>query len=199
MATCNAAHIRHLLAVAHHHATRNGLSSDDADDCALTFVEAHFASTPPPSIRCPEAWWNTCARRHVLSYKRALTRRGRHECPWPEPADLFTAPTAFDPPSDAPDPENALLQNECWQKALELLSELTKEQCSFWVRHRLLREPIESLARSAGKTPEAVRKTLHRADKRLRVSLQEAGWTQVDVCHCLLPPAQAPGLPTRTY
>lgn len=188
MEPCDAVRLRHLLDVARRYAARAGLSHEDAEDCAITFVETHLFCPPPSNVRCPEAYLRRAARKHALCYKRGLTRRLTHECTWPDAAGSDDPGVKFDPAAPAPGPEDAVLQQECRLQVFESIFDLDETRQEFWTQRNFRDESIESLARSAGKSPEAVRKILCRASKHIAASLLETGWTQADVRRCLPPP-----------
>lgn len=186
METCNDAPVRHLLAVARHHATRAGLSSADADDCATAFVETHFAAAPPAGARCPAAWWNTCAHHHVLNWLRAKKRREQHECSSAQTLRADGSPeVAHDRPGDAPDPQHVLLQQAFWLDLKKALRELEPTEGKLFLQRAFRGATAPKLAERFGQTPAAVYKILSRAAKKVSASLLEAGWTQADVCRCL--------------
>ncbi len=194
MQTCNTAHVRHLLAKARHHATRAGLSSDDADDCAAAFVETHFAAAPPAGTRCPAAWWNTCAHHYVLNWLRTRKRREQHEHQWPQTPRADGSPEfALDRPGDALNPQHVLLQQAFWLDLKKALRELEPTERKLFLQRAFRGVTAPKLAERFGQTPAAVYKILSRAAKKVRTSLLGRGWTQADVCRCFdsPPPPQA--------
>jgi len=188
METCNDAPVRFLLAIARRSALRVGLAGEDAEECALLFAAEHCAAPSPPGVRCREAWLHTCAHHHAADYRRALSRRRQHERPWPEIFETDCVCAPFDLPDDCLDPGAAVLQDECWRQVVAALLDLGETPLELWARHAFFGTPVERLARSTGKTPEAVRKVLSRASKHVAASLLRAGWTQEDVCRAFSPP-----------
>ena len=63
-----------LLRLAHHHAQRLSLSSDDAHDCASEFFLKHWTLDLSP-LSHPSSYWHQCASHHALNYRRAVFRQ----------------------------------------------------------------------------------------------------------------------------
>lgn len=162
---------RHLYLVAYNQARRKGLGREDAQDCAMEFVQRLVKLTPRPAGLDSPAWVLRCAQNHTTSFVRVLQRRLSHE--------RSTAPT---PPVAAPGPgpKTLALRRELWQQLFAVLNQLTPLQRELFVRYHIRQQNIAYIAARCGKSPHAVAEGLSHARQRLAVLLRAAGWTEAD-------------------
>lgn len=167
------------LADTRRRARRLGLSPEDADDCAVAFVERELrreAGGGALSSRQP-----VCAENFVRDFRRVLVRRWLHERSWQENARLGEPPAAPDLPDTAPGPESCLLRGEFWRAMRVVLKHLDPVQRKMFLRHRLRGQSIQELVAWSGLTPHVVEQRLYRARERLREILLRRGLTEAEL------------------
>lgn len=159
------------------YASRMGLRHDEAQDCAVEFLEHIFKRNQPiPS----SAWLHRCAHNFACNYVRALARRRAKEQTWSEryadnaeqQRDSHAAPT--------PGPKTLFLQKELWEQVVGAVRQLTPTQQALFIRYYLRNYSIRDLATRTGRTPHAIEESLSNIRKRLNQILQKQGWTEQD-------------------
>ena len=189
---------RRALIVARRCARREGLSPDDADDCATEFVVRMLHRYEPKQLLTARtltsaAWLYRCARNHAIDFRRARARLEQHEscalcalC-----TDVRTAVPAGGA-ACAPEPDRQFLRSDCLCRMTDAINQLSHVQRQLFLRHHLGGEPILNLAADFQRSPHAVEQTLHRARHRLRLLLEKQGWSERELLACLAP-HRAPG------
>lgn len=178
------------LVIAKREARRLRLSSEDAEDCALTFIEKHLLGSRCAQHGVDPAWVRRCARNHAIDFHRAQTRRYQHETNKQPSEEGFAPDVALDLPAHVPSPLADLLHNECHDALLDAILQLDGEPLVLFIRRYMGDESVEALAAETGKTPEALRKVLYRAARRIRGVLERRGWSQADFCLHFTPPVR---------
>lgn len=155
-----------------------GLSPEDADDCAVAFVERELRRETGGvfSSRQP-----VCAENFVRDFRRILLRRRLHEYSWQGTARTGEPPTVLDSPDSAPGPEGCLLRREFWREVRPVLKRLDPLPRKLLIRHHVRGKFIQELAAWSGRTPHVVEQKLYRARKRLRELLLRRGLTEVEL------------------
>jgi RNA polymerase sigma factor (sigma-70 family) len=175
-----------LLRVARFHAGRRGLTADEAEDCAVAFVERMLRKAGQAVPRelpghCFAAWLHRCAANFATSYCRARAPLGQNECPWPETLDANGSRQPWDCADNALTPEASLLREEFWRRMTAALEQLSPAMRELLVRHHLHDECIQEIAVSSGRTPHAVEQTLVRARRRQRAILERMGLSEPEL------------------
>lgn len=171
MAGESAAANRQLYLVAYSQARHRGLGREDAQDCAMEFVQRLVKLSPRPAGLDSPAWVMRCAQNHAISFARSLQRRRKHE-----QAAAPTPPVA----TPGPGPKTLALRRELWQQLFAVLKQLTPLQRELFVRYHIRQQSIAHIAARCNKSPHAVAEGLSHARQRLAVLLRDAGWTEAD-------------------
>ena len=114
------------------------------------------------------AWLFTIARRQMIDWQRARTRRPTVPLPDSEDRIGLTAPDAAD----------LALERISTESAMALVSSLPAEQAEIIVLRVVAGLDTVDVARIVGKTPGAVRVAAHRGLRRLADRLDRAGVTR---------------------
>lgn len=184
--------VRRLIALAHRHARRRaGLGDTDAADFAITFAERLLLHARPGQAPCLDASllrWHL--NRHTTDFWRARKNDEEHECPWPETASGDDPPFLRDlPDSDACDPEAACLRKEAWEQVLKAAEQLQQTPRQLYLRHVFQEQSVAQLAAATGKSENAVRHALERAQNHVCAALTRRGVTEQDFrAHPFAPP-----------
>lgn len=175
-------------------ARQQGMSVEDAEDCAITFVERHWFLRGEKTIPSG-GWLLRCARNYVLDCLRAQNRLRRHETAWPltqaeEDSGSDGTPRLWEPADSAGEcPLGMLLREECWAHLIVALDRLEPEPRRLLVRYHLGGESLATLAEASGRSSEAVRKSLQRAAKQVRALILRQGCSEEDFRRSFVPPA----------
>jgi RNA polymerase sigma factor (sigma-70 family) len=155
------------------YARRNGLSSEDPEDCAMEFVRRILTDeVVVPTSLSParlDAWLKRTTHNHVIDFLRAKNRIGRHE--------IYVGERMPESVSDTGDlPETFLLRAEVQERVRACLSRLCPYHKELLLRHHVEGESIRELAAFYKSTPNAIKQALYYARSRLKkMLLQEAG------------------------
>ena len=137
----------------------------EAEDVVQEGYLRWLEMAPPQraAIRAPEGWFVTVVTRIALDrLRRARTARVAYTGPWlPEPVAVL--------PSDGPPPDHAAeLASDLSLALLVLLERLAPEERAAFLLREVFDSDYDDIARILGKRPEAVRKAVHRARRRVR-------------------------------
>jgi len=176
-----------LFSVARQQALRFKINRDDADDCAMEFVVRLLGDQHPVFA---DSWLRRCAVNHAKNYRRAQLRRQAKHLPWP---DLVWSkgnsetgvPGEF--AATGPGPDECLLCGEFWSRLRILLSCLQPLPRQLFLRHHLGGESYPELGAATGKTPDAVRMIVSRAEACLLRVLSRQGTTEAHLKEYLFP------------
>ena len=176
-----------LVSIARFHAFRHPTISAEIDDCAISFaykMVCYLDSRAQPRTGFSPAWVNRCAENFARNYVRSTVRlRAKEFCCSSETDTGAFAAFA----SPAPPLETGLLRRELRNRILTAIYRLESVQRDVFLRRHLKAETVESIALSFGATPNAIRKTLGRARRKLQDLLQEDGGTEIELRGYLAP------------
>lgn len=122
------------LVIAKQEAHRLRLSSEDAEDCALIFIEKHLLGSRYAQHGVDPAWVRRCARNHAIDFHRVQARRCQHEVNWQPSEEGFASNVPLDLSDHAPSPLVNLLHDECYGGLLDAIFELQSEPLVLFVR-----------------------------------------------------------------
>jgi RNA polymerase sigma factor (sigma-70 family) len=175
-----------LYMIGHACALWVGLTGEEPEDCATEFVERMREREGCPfrsdrSERLFIARVCKCVLHHSLNYQRKLAIRQRHERPLSEITRHEDVCAPWNPAGDRPTVESLLLREEFREKVMEAMDELPPARWELFCHYHLLDESIQALALATGKSYDAVRKTLSRAQKQAQERLLRQGVTEADL------------------
>jgi RNA polymerase sigma-70 factor, ECF subfamily len=178
--------IRTALMLAKRCACREGLTRDDADDCATELIVRLLRQYKPqellsaPVFTTP-AWLYRCARNQAIDYRRAQVRLRRLEYGSTEagPSErIWRLPEIADA---AGRPDLTFLRAHCLRQLASGIAQLPRAQREVLVRHHLQGESVAELAAALRRSPHAVEQLLLRARHRLRSVLERRGWSETEL------------------
>ena len=183
------------------YARRARLSTDNARDCEIEFVERLWRSGAcgmrlGSAGMCRVALLRRCASNWVTSYGRRLARLAGHEMSWPSASASDGMALPLDITDSSPGPDFAPVRAEFWSRVSHALEELEHRQQELIVRHHLLGESTVELAAGAGCSTGAIEQALHRAISHLRRNLIRHGMDESEARTYLTPTFT---LPRRIY
>ncbi len=179
-----------LFSVARQQALRHRISRDDADDCAMEFV-LHLLADQRSVFTA--VWLHCCAANHAKNYRRDQVRRQAKHLPWPDlvwSGEINEPGTHGEFTASEPSPEECLLRSELRSRLRTLLLSLQPVSRQLFLRHHLGGESYPDLANAIGKTPDAVRMIVSRAEACLLRLLSRQEATEANL-HEYLPPLSA--------
>jgi|SRR5579872_4670580 len=171
-----------LTRIGGHHALRAGLTREDVEDCAITFVERMFlrnetllrARLSDGSVQ----WLHVCARNHARSFRRASDRHRRYIATDVELCTGMESTGGVSPGQG--DPTAGMIRSERWESVAACIDQLSPALQELLIRHYFLDESCQDLAARTGRTPHAVEQALLRARKRIKALLLRRGLTAAD-------------------
>jgi DNA-directed RNA polymerase specialized sigma24 family protein len=166
------------------------MDGDDAEDCALEFVErmllrqdwrvlgpikANTGRGALPEEPVVEAWLLRCAANFAHNFRRRGWRIAARELPWPERENSDGARSPWEGPADPNTPELLLLRTELERQVQASVGRLTSMQQDLFERHVLREESLQEIAQALGRSPHALSQALLTLRRRLRGLLERQG------------------------
>lgn len=156
-----------LTAIAHH----LRFPQEEIEDCRQLFMEYLLRRSPQQRASIRKNPYRV-AHHFAVSYLRRLLsdQKGiahiEEEAPWnAEPLN----------------PEDALLQQEFWERFEGCFASLRPEEQKLLRAHFVEQRRFTDIAKEQGRHPDAVRMACHRALKRLRETMESSGLTEEEV------------------
>jgi RNA polymerase sigma factor (sigma-70 family) len=170
---------RQVLAIGIRQARRQGLGEQESEDCAMELVirmlqTFRAQNRIPVSGPAGRAWLQLCARNHVLNYFRGWIRHGRRSLPLAD-ASKISLPCDQD---GVPLLEESWDHEEFWRRIREALGRMQAVPAEMLIERYCQEMDVKEIAAACGRTPEAIRQSLHSSRKRLRKLLEGAGATE---------------------
>lgn len=171
-----------LIDMARSCARQIGVPPDSIEDCVGEFAlkmlgkygggeeAAHKLAS---LCRASPALIHKCAIDFARDYRRALTRRRRHEEDWPHIRLQEGGTIAWDCEDTGASVDAGLLREAFWREAGAALDRLTPLQQDVFYQSYIEERPLTIIADDIGRTPYAVGQTLYRARLQLRTMLKD--------------------------
>lgn len=179
-----------MLHVAHSCASQIGLSADDAEDCAISFVERMLIDSEEKVLRSPDKrsevgtfslqWVRHCALNHARNFRRHNSIIQSHESHWPDSETCQSSPELLRILRNV-SPEAFLLRNEYWRSIASVMAHLEPMPRELLLLHHLSGYTIAELSAYSGRTPHAVEQTLSRTRRHIRALLGRQGTTEAEL------------------
>ena len=176
--------LRELCQICVRYALREGLSTEEAEDCASAFVlhalEKPASLQPPDGLADATLWRNRCARNFARNYADMLRREKAHDEPRPRAASGEGDGDAADPADGAMGPESRLLLTELRTALDEAIDGLPEDDRTIFIRHHVEGESNKTLAAEYGITVGAMQQRLFRIRRHLVKQLAGQGLAEIE-------------------
>jgi RNA polymerase sigma factor (sigma-70 family) len=160
-------------------ALRQGMSADDAEDCAQASILHLLTHSPELLYRGPadnfQAWLRTIARHDVLDYARHLARERHDTVSLSANAEGDDWPHEIEVPDPGPTPEEALAKTLFWELLAPAIDALDDEEHFCFLRFQLLGQDATSIAKAEGTTEKHVYRVLEKARRHVAKWLAKHG------------------------
>jgi len=166
-------------------ALRQGMSPDDAEDCAQEAIVHLLTHSPELLFRGPasnfHAWLRSIARHDVLDYARRLARERHDTVSLSANADGDDWPQETEVPDTRTTPEEALAKTLFWELLAPAIDALDDEEHFGFIRYHLLGQDARSIAKAEGVTEKHVYRVLEKARRHVAKWLAQHGTTEGDL------------------
>jgi RNA polymerase sigma factor (sigma-70 family) len=171
-------------------ALRQGMSPDDAQDCAQESIVHMLTETLELSFRGPaskfHAWLRSIARHDVLDFARHLARERHDMVSLSANVDAADCPQEIEVADTRLTPEEALAKTLFWELLAPAIDALDDEEHFCFIRFHLLGQDAKSIAKAEGSTEKHVYRVLEKARRHAARSLAQHGTTEEELI-ALLP------------